>query len=61
MFYVIVDELFGSVVFWWFKFMFWFSLCVYVSFVVMIMVVEIVSLLKRFGVKVDIMEVKVEN
>ncbi|KAK4655850.1 i-AAA protease yme1 [Podospora pseudocomata] len=59
--HVIVDESFGSAAFRWFKFMLWFSLCAYVSLVVMTMVVETVSSLKRPGAKVDTMEAKAEN
>ncbi|KAK4179450.1 P-loop containing nucleoside triphosphate hydrolase protein [Triangularia setosa] len=59
--HVIVDESFGSTAFRWFKFMLWFSLCAYVSLVVMTMVVETVSSLKRPGAKVDTMEAKAEN
>ncbi|KAI8949909.1 peptidase family M41-domain-containing protein [Xylaria longipes] len=58
--HVVVDESVGSTVFKWVKFFLWFGLIAYLSLVVITMVIDGMSLLKRPGGKVD-SEVKAEQ
>lgn len=59
--HVIVDETFGSTAFRWFKFLLWFGLSAYLSLVVVTMVLEGMTTLKRPGGKMDSTEAKAEN
>ncbi|KAK4189833.1 mitochondrial inner membrane i-AAA protease supercomplex subunit YME1 [Podospora australis] len=59
--HVIVDETFGSTAFRWFKFLLWFGLSAYLSLVVITMVLEGMTTLKRPGGKMDNSEAKSEN
>lgn len=58
--HVVVDEAVGSSIFRWFKFLLWFCLVTYVTLVLITMVIEGLSVLKRPGGKVD-SEVKAEQ
>ncbi|KAH6656706.1 peptidase family M41-domain-containing protein [Truncatella angustata] len=58
--HVVVDETLGSSLFRWIKFILWFALFTYLSLVVITMLVESLSVLKRPGGKVD-SEAKAEN
>ncbi|KAK4101096.1 ATP-dependent metallopeptidase Hfl [Parathielavia hyrcaniae] len=59
--HVIVDETFGTAALRWIKFLLWFGLCAYLSLVLVTMVIEGVSTLKRPGSKVDGIDPKAEN
>ncbi|KAK4245331.1 P-loop containing nucleoside triphosphate hydrolase protein [Corynascus novoguineensis] len=58
--HVIVDETFGTAALRWIKFLLWFGLCAYLSLVLVTMVVEGVTSLKRPS-KVDGIDPKAEN
>ncbi|ORY64120.1 P-loop containing nucleoside triphosphate hydrolase protein [Pseudomassariella vexata] len=51
--HVVVDETMGSALFRWVKFILWFCLFTYLSLVIITMLVEGMSVLKRPGAKVD--------
>lgn len=59
--HVIVDETFGTAALRWIKFLLWFGLCAYLSLVILTMVVEGMTSLKRPGGRVDPTEAKPEN
>lgn len=58
--HVVVDETIGGSVFRWVKFLLWFILVTYLSLVVVTMLIDALSVLKRPGGKVD-SEVKAEH
>jgi ATP-dependent metalloprotease len=58
--HVIVDETFGTSALRWLKFLLWFGLCAYLSLVVVGMVVEGLTTIKR-PTKVDSIDAKAEN
>ncbi|KAL7623643.1 i-AAA protease yme1 [Parahypoxylon ruwenzoriense] len=58
--HVVVDETLGGTVFRWVKFLLWFSLFTYLSLVVVTMLIEALSVLKRPGGRLD-SEVKSEH
>lgn len=58
--HVIVDETFGTAALRWIKFLLWFGLCAYLSLVLVTMVVEGMTTLKRPN-KVDDINAKAEN
>ncbi|KAI2471531.1 peptidase family M41-domain-containing protein [Annulohypoxylon bovei var. microspora] len=58
--HVVVDETLGGSVFRWIKFLLWFCLFTYLSLVVVTMLIEALSVLKRPGGKVE-SEVKAEH
>ena len=59
--HVIVDETTGSALLRWIKFFLWFGLCAYISMVVITMVVEGLSSIKRPGAKLTDIEAKAEH
>ncbi|KAI1780788.1 peptidase family M41-domain-containing protein [Hypoxylon cercidicola] len=58
--HVVVDETLGGSVFRWVKFLLWFALFTYLSLVIVTMLIEALSVLKRPGGRVD-SEVKAEH
>ncbi|RYP17162.1 hypothetical protein DL765_004695 [Monosporascus sp. GIB2] len=58
--HVVVDETLGGTIFRWVKFLLWFGLFTYLSLIVVTMLIEGMSVLKRPGGKVD-SEVKAEQ
>ena len=58
--HVIVDETFGTVALRWIKFLLWFGLCAYFTLILITMMVEGVTTLKRPG-KVEDINAKAEN
>ncbi|KAK1778140.1 putative ATP-dependent peptidase [Copromyces sp. CBS 386.78] len=59
--HIVVDESFGSAALRWVKFLMWFTLFTYLSMVVITMVFEGLSSIKRPGGKLEANEVKPEN
>jgi len=59
--HVVVDETFGASFFRWIKFLLWFGLIGYICLVMITMLVEALSTLRRPGAKTDFNEVKPEN
>ncbi|KAK0634573.1 P-loop containing nucleoside triphosphate hydrolase protein [Bombardia bombarda] len=59
--HIVVDESFGSAVLRWIKFLMWFGLVTWISFAVITMVIETMSMFKRPGGKADPNEAKAEN
>ncbi|EGO56924.1 hypothetical protein NEUTE1DRAFT_84499 [Neurospora tetrasperma FGSC 2508] len=59
--HIVVDESFGSSALRWVKFLMWFTLFTYLSMVVITMVFEGLSSIKRPGGKLEASEVKPEN
>lgn len=59
--HVVVDESRGSVIFRWIRFLAWFIIITYMSLVILTMVMELMSTMRRPGGKTDFTEVKPEQ